>query len=85
MEEIMKIAGRREKVIFIIGFLGHFSIFVVPLPLVTLAIVILVAKSCIDEDYRSVPGQCGEIIHSLAGGDFNHVASLRMLITFFRA
>ena len=39
----------------IVGFLGHFSIFLVPLPLVTLAIVILVAKSCIDENFRSMP------------------------------
>lgn len=41
--------------IAILGFLGHFNIFLVPLPLVVLASFILTTKSCVDKDFRSVP------------------------------
>ena len=53
----------------VVAFLGHFNIFLVPLPLVVLALVILVVKSCIDEDFQTMPiGQ--RITYSLLAAIF---------------
>ena len=39
----------------IVSFLGHFSIFLIPLPLALLTFTILIAKSCIDPHFQKEP------------------------------
>ena len=50
-------------------FLGHASIFIVPLPLTMLALVILLVKSIVDKDFRRQP-LAQRITHSLLAGIF---------------
>ena len=53
----------------VISFLGHASIFLVPLPLILLSLIILLAKSFVDEDFRKEP-MAERISYSLLAGIF---------------